>query len=359
MGFQDRSYYRDRPSGGGLGGALTWITTGSVPLFTVFGIRVRAHASLIIIIGLVLLFGLGQGSNVQMRVQSMSILFLVILLHEFGHCFAARWTGGNANDILMTPLGGLAMAYARRKPWPQFVTVAGGPLVNVIICLICGAGLFFTIGVWPLGPWQFGRFDEMLTPGWFQVSSYLFWFYSVSYFLLLFNLLPIFPLDGGQLLQSILWKPMGYYKSMLLAVNIGIGGAVLMMMIGVATFGALMGGFLLIMIGLMCLMTCLNMRRTLLAEGQWGFSEEDAVDYGASLYNQPKRKAGIASKWNSRRHQKRQAAERAEQQSIDAILAKVSAKGMHSLSWWEKRTLKKATERQRLAALARERQLKM
>ena len=353
MAFQDRSYYREGPDS--TGNPLMWMLTGSVPLFTVFGIRVRAHASLIILIVLVLLFGLGQGSNVQARVQSMAILFLVILLHEFGHCFAARWTGGTAEDILMTPLGGLAMAYARRKPWPQFVTVAGGPLVNVIICLLCGVGLFFTIGIWPLGPWQFGRFDEMLTPGWLQVSSYLFWFYSVSYWLLLFNLLPIFPLDGGQLLQSILWKPMGYYKSMLLTVNIGIGGAVLMMMVGLATFGAVMGGLLLILIGLMCLMNCINMRRMLLTEGPWGFSEEDTIDYSASLREPATRKPGLSDKWRARRQQKQQALERAEQMKIDAILAKVSAQGMNSLTWMEKRTLRRATERQRQADLARAR----
>src|SRR5687768_13274717 len=105
MAFQDRHYYRE--GGGATGNPLMWLLTGSVPLFTIFGIRVRAHASLIVIIGLVLLFGLGQGSNVQARVQSMGVLFVVILLHEFGHCFAARWTGGNAEEILMTPLGGL------------------------------------------------------------------------------------------------------------------------------------------------------------------------------------------------------------------------------------------------------------
>src|SRR4051812_26896809 len=121
MGWEDRPYYRDR--GGATGNPLSWLLTGSVPLFTAFGIRVRAHASLIVTVALVLLFGLGQfGQNIQARVQSMTILFVVILLHEFGHCFAARWTGGDANEILMTPLGGLAMAMARRRPLPTFIT---------------------------------------------------------------------------------------------------------------------------------------------------------------------------------------------------------------------------------------------
>ena len=94
MAWQDRPYYRDQR--GSSGNPLMWVLTGSVHLFTVFGIRVRAHASLIILVTLVLLFG-GSGVTAEMRVQSMTILFIVILLHEFGHCFAARWEGGDAN----------------------------------------------------------------------------------------------------------------------------------------------------------------------------------------------------------------------------------------------------------------------
>src|SRR5258708_6517885 len=106
MAWQDRHYYRDR--GAQAWNPLIWLLSGSVPLFTAFGIRVRAHASLILTVALVLLFGLGQGFTWQDRVQSMSILFVIILLHEFGHCFAARWVGGDAEEILMHPLGGLA-----------------------------------------------------------------------------------------------------------------------------------------------------------------------------------------------------------------------------------------------------------
>src|SRR6478735_4977230 len=101
MAFQDRPYYRDRS--GSTGNPLMWLLTGSVPLFTAFGIRVRMHASLLLLIVLVLLFGLGQGFTWQDRLESMGILFGVILLHEFGHCFAARRVGGEANDILMWP----------------------------------------------------------------------------------------------------------------------------------------------------------------------------------------------------------------------------------------------------------------
>src|SRR5207248_1746333 len=100
MGYQDRPYYRDRSYEGGLG---AWLLSGRVPLFTAFGIRVQAHSSMIIYSLAVLLFGLGRGFYWQDRVENVTVLFAIVLLHEFGHCFAARWVGGEADEILMTP----------------------------------------------------------------------------------------------------------------------------------------------------------------------------------------------------------------------------------------------------------------
>jgi stage IV sporulation protein FB len=351
MAWQDRPYYRDRSDA--TGNPLAWLFFGSFHLFTMLGIRVRMHATLALVIALVLLFGwAGFGDTVAMRVQSVLMLFTVILLHEFGHCFAARSVGGSADDILMTPLGGLAMAMAPRRPWAQFVTVAGGPAVNVVICLLCGLAFYFLVGVFPITPSQFNQaYASLYYAGWLQVSNYLFWLYSISYALLIFNLIPVFPLDGGQLLQSVLWKPMGYYKSMLLTVNIGLGGSVIMAMVGVATFGMIGGGLLLILIAVSCFLACLNMRRQLLAAGPYGLEEDEGIDYSAAYdTGMPKRKR--VSKWRAKRAAKRAAADREEQQRIDAILAKVSAKGMNSLTWLEKRALKKATEHQRQADLA-------
>src|SRR5438128_1688589 len=280
MAWQDRPYYRDRSDS--TRNPLVWLVSGSIPLFTLFGIRVRAHASLIVLIALVLLFGFGGQTTVEMRVQSMSILFLVVLLHEFGHCFGARWTGGEADEILMTPLGGLAMAMARRRPWPTFVTVAAGPLVNVAICLVCSLGLLFLAGYVPFLPNSFKA--HLPRYGWFNVINYLYWFYLISLGLLIFNILPVFPLDGGQLLQSILWKPMGYYKSMLLTVNIGLVGSVLMGMVGIAMMATGSFGLLILLIAISCFVNCFKMRAMMRAEGPWGFQEEDTgFDYGASL----------------------------------------------------------------------------
>lgn len=365
MGWEDRPYYRDRS--GAAGNPLNWVLYGSVPLFTAFGVRVRAHASLVIVCGLILLLGLGFGDSVATRVQIVTALFAIVLLHEFGHCFAARSVGGTAEEIVMTPLGGLAMAMAPRRPWPTFVTVAGGPLVNVVICLLCGLALFLIMGVWPLGPFQFGSLAEraLRHNSLLAYVPYLFWIYGISYALLIFNLLPVFPLDGGQLLQSILWKPLGYYRSMIITLNVGLVGSVLMFMVGVASFGSLMGGLLLIFIAVSCFINCLRLRQMMKAEGPWAFTDEDGgMDFSASLgsgasggygaaYGEPTKTrkrpktGGWLAKFRAKQAVRAAEDEAAEQEQIDRILAKVSAQGMQSLTWLEKRTLRKATEAQR------------
>lgn len=336
MGYQDRHYYRD--SGSGAFNPLMWMLTGSVPLFTLWGIRVRAHASLVTLIVLVLLLGLGPGFTWQDRVQSMSILFLIVLVHEFGHCFAARWVGGDASEIEMTPLGGLAMAQAPHRPLATFITVAAGPLVNVIICALCGGVLWVISGWLPWNPWHFRPIHNFSS--WVDVLHWASWIYQISYLLLLFNLLPVFPLDGGRMLQAMLWPPFGYYKSMNFACIGGMIGSVLMAAVAMATFSILLG-----LIAISCFLTCLQQRRVLLAAGPEEFA--DSTDYSAAYETfspKPRRRRG---RWAAKRAMKRANAERVERARIDQILAKVSAHGMHSLTWLERRALHKATEHQR------------
>lgn len=102
---------------------------GSFPLFRFAGISVRIHILFILFIGMRLLDGRG---NFESELIFLTMLFGVVLLHEFGHCFGARAVGGDAENILLWPLGGLAYANAPMTPWAQFVTVACGPLVNVV-----------------------------------------------------------------------------------------------------------------------------------------------------------------------------------------------------------------------------------
>jgi len=337
MNWRDRDYNRDDYSGSGGWGWFWSILNGSVPLGTWFGIRVRVHASLIIFIALVLLFDYSRDYPLVDRAISMGFLFAIVLLHEFGHCFAARAVGGFADDILMWPLGGLAMATPPHRPWPTFVTVAGGPMVNVILCATAGTVLWkLTGGIVPLNP--FHRFlpREFLLSAHGELVFYIWYLFIVSYMLLLFNLLPIFPLDGGQILQTILWPWFGYYRATSFACITGMIGAGAMGIFGLATWN-----WLLLFIAINGAFVCYQKRMMLKEMGPAGL--QDAVEYSAAHRERSPR----ASRRAIRRARREAARERAQQQRIDAILEKVSAHGMQSLSWWERRALRRATERQR------------
>ena len=268
----------------------------------------------------------------------MTILFNSVLLHEFGHCFAARWVGGHADDILMWPLGGLAAVDPPRRPWPSFLTTAAGPAVNLFICILTGTALAIlnrSADAIPWFPFRFGL-RSYVPHDW--TTYYLWWIFLVNYALFVFNMLLVFyPFDGGRMIQEILWAIFGYYKSMRFAVVTGMVGAVLVAMIGLAG-----GQFMLILIAAFGFMACLQQRRMLLEMGPAEFEE---VDYSQSLYDPPGlKRANARAKKRSQRNAMRL---RAEERKIDTILAKVSAKGMHSLTWWEKRTLRKGSKRLR------------
>jgi stage IV sporulation protein FB len=337
MAWQDRPYYRER--GTGSWDRILWLLNGSVPLFTAFGIRVRAHASLILTVILVLAIPT-RGFYWPDRVESMVALFVIVLLHEFGHCFAARWMGGDADEILMHPLGGFAFANPPRRPWPTFVTVAGGPAVNVLICIAMGAIVWAGGGTIRLNPFDITPPHKDFSH-WFDVSRYAFWIYQMSLTLLAFNLLPIYPLDGGRMVQTMLWPKLGYYRSMLISCMVGMVAAVLGAMIALASFRIWLAA-----LAAMGFITCLQMRRQLIAMGPEEYADE--TDYSAA-YEQPtptRRRKKVSRRVIKKARMRAQRAAQ-EQQRIDTILAKVSSHGLASLTWSERRALRKATEKQR------------
>jgi len=345
MAWQDRSYYRDdRP---GSRNPLLWLLSGSIPLFTVFGIRVRMHVTLLLLgVWCFLDAVLPKGIGWQNAAMIYGTIFTIVLLHEFGHCFAARRVGGDANQIILWPLGGLALADAPHRAWPQLVTTVGGPLVNVIICIITGVALL-VLASFEHQAIQWNPVSSSYIPP-HGIAAFIIWYvFIVSWGLLLFNLLPIFPLDGGRMLQELLWFKLGYYRATIIACNVGMVGAGLMAVSGLYKIGSWYG-LVLVFLGVSCFLTCYQTRAMLKAEGPWGF-QEDSTDYSAAMW-QPESPAPRRRKLSRRavRKLRRLAqAEESEQRRIDDILKKVSAQGMASLTWTERRELRKATERQR------------
>jgi Zn-dependent protease len=327
---------------------------GSFKVGRLFGITIRVHILFVIWIAFRLFSGDGDW---VFEAAFLAMLFGIVLIHEFGHCFGARSVGGDAENILMWPLGGLAFAHAPMTPWAQFVTVASGPLVNVIFCL--GSGLVLivvagTIQVLSLNPFasvNFGAFPPG-TPSW---TWYLSLFYAVNYFLLALNLLPIYPLDGGQLFQCLLWPFVGLQRAMTIACQVGLVGCIAFGLWGLSGGG----GGMLIFIAIFGGFTCWQRLKML----KYGMVVDERIKRAPYREYNPRRGGGFFArifKWKRRPKAARPSAnpnpggwqrkvreEGRRDVEVDRILKKVHEQGIQSLTYVERQTLERATrERQ-------------
>jgi Zn-dependent protease len=142
-------------------------------------------------------------------------LFVLVTMHEFGHALACRQVGGQAERIVLWPLGGIAFVNPPPRAGAMLWSIAAGPLVNVILIPILACALRLAAG---LG-WMQTNYDAYLV---------VFWLWRINLVLLCFNLLPVYPLDGGQILRAILWFPLGQIRSLFIATGVGfIGGGLL------------------------------------------------------------------------------------------------------------------------------------
>lgn len=350
MTFYDRDWYR-RGGGGGSGffdNPFGW----SWRVGRVFDITVRVHVIFLIYIGAELLRARGEFLT---ELKLLGILFGIVLLHEFGHCLACRRVGGRADEILMWPLGGLAFTAPPRNPRAHLVTTIGGPAVNVLICL--AVAVVFIVSALPV-PWNpFSPFagwsiDQQITLFRSSFLLTMFHVFYVSYIILLFNLLPIYPLDGGRLLQEMLWFRIGYERSTIIATQTGMIGAV-----GFGLWGIYAQQFMMVGIAVFGFLTCWQQRQALRMGGfaveerePWAREYDFSRGYGGMPEEgaaRPRKSGGWFTGRREGSWERKQEELRREQEEVDRILAKVSREGLASLSRKEKRTLQQATERQR------------
>jgi Zn-dependent protease len=138
-------------------------------------------------------------------------LFAIVLTHEFGHALACKQVGGQANQIVLWPLGGVAYVSPPQRPGAMLWSIAAGPLVNVALVPVFSA--FWLCGHF-LG-WSDSHPDAAL---------FLVTIWEINLLLLILNMLPVYPLDGGQILRSLLWYAFGRANSLMIASVIGFLG---------------------------------------------------------------------------------------------------------------------------------------
>src|ERR1700722_16252787 len=187
------------------------ILQNSIRLFRFNGIDLFLHWSWFLVAAYEISGRPKTYSSIIWNVLEYLALFLIVMLHEFGHALACRQVGGVADQIVLWPLGGVAYVNPPQRPGAFLWSIAAGPLVNVALVPILKV-----VGIMARSQ---GLAESM--PNAFQLLR------SIAYInlgLLIFDLLPIYPLDGGQILRSLLWFVMGRARSLMAATIIGFLG---------------------------------------------------------------------------------------------------------------------------------------
>jgi Zn-dependent protease len=184
---------------------------GSFRLFRFAGINVYLHWSWLLVAAFLLSTRQAAYSSVFWNVAEYLALFGLVLLHEFGHALACRQVGGVAHQIVLWPLGGIAFVSPPPRPGAVLWSLAAGPLVNVVMAPIL-IGLVILMN------------RTGMAVAYPEFAEWLWMVALINGVLLVFNLLPIYPLDGGQILRSLLWFGMGPRRSLLIASGVGLVG---------------------------------------------------------------------------------------------------------------------------------------
>lgn len=222
----------------------------SLKLFTWFGIPVHLHWTFGLIFVYALWIGYSNHLDVTGTLWLMGFfiaLFACVLLHEYGHSLTARKYGVETKDIILTPIGGIArLERMPEKPVQEFLVAIAGPMVNVVIAIVLfGVSMLIFQGErWELFKWFLqdqllfsGGEDsgEILEESGVSMSGILFYLpvlVATNIGLVVFNLIPAFPMDGGRIFRSLLAMRVGRVKATRAASLVGQVIAVIFIAVG-------------------------------------------------------------------------------------------------------------------------------
>jgi Zn-dependent protease len=343
---------------------LSW----SFPLPRLFGIAIRVHILFpVVAVGLILRVAFLKGAPPNLWIEEavvIALLFLAVLLHEFGHCFGARLVDGDAQEIMLWPLGGLAAVDVPHTARANFITAAAGPFVNMVLCLATGIALGALSARPPLSPWwvPYGFSSSSVEPPelfgwdgqplahagpWVVLLARFFW---VNWVLFLLNVLLIgFPMDGGRMFQCLLWPKLGFRQATHVAI---VAGFITMLVLGI--YAIAREETLFLCLALFIYHVCRQQYILLETGGEDSVFGYDFSQGYTSLERDPparRKRPNFWQRWLQRRAARRLQMEmeqrEAEERRMDELLEKVQRQGLHSLSDEERRFLTRVSAKYR------------
>lgn len=198
----------------------------SFPLGSLSGIRVYIHWSFTLLLAYVIYVGWQQGSPWADTLFYLALILTVfgcVTLHELGHALAARRYGIATQQIVLSPLGGVAFLEGMpERPLHELIVAIAGPAVNIVIALLLGAIL-------SLGGINWQTYET----GNLSIQFFLLNLFFINLTLVAFNAIPAFPMDGGRVLRAILSMRLGKFRATRIAAIVGQLFAVLFVLAGI------------------------------------------------------------------------------------------------------------------------------
>jgi Zn-dependent protease/CBS domain-containing protein len=196
-----------------------------------FGIDIKVHWTFFLLLIFFAFLGFQEAGSVVGALVTTAVivaLFFCVLLHEFGHSLVAQRLGIEILDITLLPIGGLArLKRLPDKPWDEVKIAVAGPLVNVVLAPIF-FGLAFLVGV------NLSNFPQPIAAQQ-SLGDVLFYLGVINVVLVLFNLIPAFPMDGGRVLRGLLATRLGPVRATDISAAIGQLFAVAFFLLGFFT----------------------------------------------------------------------------------------------------------------------------
>lgn len=324
----------------------------SLPLGNWFAVQVRMSI-FFPLLALALCYRLGTPA---VGLSFAFVLFLSVVAHEFGHVLAARVTGGDGDEILLTPMGGLAFCYPAPTFQSKFWTVAGGPLVNIGLCLI---GLVQVLNSANAAQW-FNPFEfpEVAMTGGASVvvPTLCLMLFKANWLLLLINLVPVHPLDGGRMLQLILNAKLNSDIARVWYLRAGAMVGVTMVVAGLMfdNTWVMAAGALIIPLNLVESFQMQSQDHGEesfmgydFSQGYTSLEQSGPVEFESEVEDQP----GVLARWRAQREeekrQKQEEEDRDMERQLDQLLEKLHKHGDEALTPSEKRRLQDISERLR------------
>lgn len=203
---------------------------GNINLGSILSVKIRLHWTFFFLIIWIIISELKRGGNTESILFNLSFVltvFFCVVLHELGHALTAKRFGINTRQITLLPIGGVAsLEKIPESPKQEFLVAIAGPLVNMVIALL----LYFIIPFKDIS--NLNLSEAVTTLSKFTIQNFLIYLFVVNVALVVFNMIPAFPMDGGRVLRALLAMKINRVKATQIASGIGQFIAIIFLLVG-------------------------------------------------------------------------------------------------------------------------------